>query len=160
MVVVSDTSAITNLYQIRMLILIKQMYGKIIIPQAVYEELGEFSNQKQMVDAADWIKVRGIKNVKLVKELRETLDQGEAEAIVLALETRSELLVIDELKGRIVAREYGLKIIGILGVLINAKKRGLIPNVKIYMDQLISVVGFHISKRLYIKVLQNVGEKE
>jgi predicted nucleic acid-binding protein len=143
-----------------MLILIKQMYGQIIIPQAVYDELGAFSNQKQIVDDASWIKIRRIKNTKLVGNLRETLDQGEAEAIVLALETKSALLVIDELKGRIVAREYGLKIIGILGVLINAKKRGLIPSVKIYMDQLINVVGFHVSRRLYTKVLQSVGEKE
>ncbi len=136
------------------------MYGQIIIPQAVYDELGEIPSQKKLVDAAGWIKVRQIKNIKLLRDLREELDRGEAEAIVLALETKSELLVIDELKGRIVAREYGLRIIGILGVLINAKKRGLIPNVKTYMDQLIDVVGFHVGKSLYRRVLRSVGEEE
>ena len=160
MVVISDTTAITNLYQIKLLLIVKELYGEIIIPEGVYEELSKFSNQKSAIDKSDWIKVKKIEDESLVKELLEELDQGEAEAITLAIETKSDLLVIDEQKGRIVARRYGLRIIGILGILINAKRKKIIPQVKPYMLELIDEAGFHLSKKLYREILKRVGEEE
>lgn len=158
MIVISDTTAITNLHQIKMLILVKQLYGKIIIPAKVYEELSRFGNQKQIVDAADWIHIQEVKNKVLLAEITEILDAGEAEAITLAIESKSHLLIMDEQKGRIVAKAYGLNIIGILGVILSAKKKGLIPAVKPYVDSLIQDAGFHIHGKLYDYVLESAEE--
>ncbi|MCO6476679.1 MAG: DUF3368 domain-containing protein [Phaeodactylibacter sp.] len=160
MVVISDTTAITNLYQVKLLLIVKELYGQIIIPEGVYEELSRLSNQKRIIDQADWITIQKIKNKELRRELLKELDQGEAEAITLAIEIKSDLLVIDEQKGRKVSRRYGLRIIGVLGILINAKKRGIISNVKPYMDDLREKAGFHISEKLYSEILKRVDEEE
>lgn len=129
MIIISDTTAITNLYQIGLLEIIRQIYGEIIIPIAVYQELAQNSDQKKAIDEADWIKVLSIKDKKLYKRLLEKLDFGEAEAIALAKELHSDLLIMDEYAGRTVAKEYNLKIIGVLGILTVAKKKGLIQKV-------------------------------
>lgn len=96
----------------------------------------------------------------MLQELLKELDQGEAEAITLAIEIKSDLLVIDEQKGRKVSRRYGLRIIGVFGILINAKKRGIISNVKPYMDDLREKAGFYISEKLYSEILKRVDEEE
>ena len=159
MVVISDSTAITNLYQIKLLMVVKQLYGEIFIPEGVYQELSNFSDQKELIDQSDWIKICKIKDQNLLNELLEELDRGEAEAILLAIESRSDLLIIDERKGRQVAKQYGLRLIGILGVLINAKEKGIIPAVKSCMDELVDKAGFYVSKELYEDVLRRVGER-
>lgn len=158
MVIVSDTTAITNLYQIKLLLIIKQLYGQIMIPRGVYEELSRFSNQKSIVDNTGWIKVVDIKNTELLKELLTILDLGEAEAITLAKETKSDLLIIDEHKGRVIAKQHGLRIIGLLGILTTAKKKGLIPTIRPYIEELIDKANFRINPRLLHDVLKSVGE--
>ncbi len=76
----------------------------------------------------------------------------------MAIESKSHLLIMDEQKGRIVAKAYGLNIIGILGVILSAKKKGLIPAVKPYVDSLIQDAGFHIHAKLYDYVLERAKE--
>lgn len=159
MVVISDSTAITNLYQIKLLMVVKQLYGEIFIPEGVYQELSNFSDQKALIDQSDWIKICKIKDQNLLNDLLEELDRGEAEAILLAIESQSDLLIIDERKGRQVAKQHGLRLIGILGVLINAKEKGIIPAVKSYMDELVGKAGFYVSKELYEDVLRRVGER-
>lgn len=158
MVVISDTTAITNLYQVKLLLIMKELYGQVIVPQGVYEELSKLSSQKRVIDQSEWISIQKVENESFLKELLKELDQGEAEAITLAIETKSDLLVIDEQKGRSVARRYGLRIIGVLGILINAKKRGIISRVKPYMDELREKAGFHVSEKLYKEILKRVDE--
>ncbi len=92
-------------------------------------------------------------------ELRKELDRGEAEAIALALELKAEMLIIDELKGRNRAELAGLKIIGLLGTLIEAKKRNLIEAVKPLMEDLVDKAGFKIHPILYQRVLKISGEE-
>lgn len=158
MVVVSDTTAITNLIQIKLLIVIKNIFGQIIVPQAVYDELVKFSNQRDIIQKQAWIIVKKVTNQELYSEIANVLDKGEAEAITLAIEMNANVLVIDELAGRKIAEKYGLRIIGLLGILVIAKQRGLIPAVRPYMDQLKNKIGFRIKPKLYNQILRQVNE--
>ena len=112
-----------------------------------------------MTDEASWIRTINIESVGLVQKLSEDLDLGEAEAISLALEVKADFLIMDELKGRKFAKEYGLRIIGILGILILAKDQNLILEVRPIMDVLRNDVGFRMSDKIYQFVLQQVGEE-
>ena len=124
MIVISDTSAILNLNIIGKLNLLKLLYGKVIIPDAVYEELLELEKTKggyTSIDSLNWIEIRKTSDKIFVENLKEKLDSGESEAIVLAKELNAEVLVIDESKGRKIAVDLGLNVIGIIGILIKEK---------------------------------------
>ncbi len=110
------------------------------------------------VEKSDWIEVRPVANRPLVKSLEADLDLGEAEAVVLAVELKAEMLLIDERKGRAVANRLGVNYIGLLGVLVQAKHHGLIPAVRPVMDSLMTQAGFWVSQELYDHILQVTGE--
>jgi len=162
MIVVSDTTAIINLAMIGYLHLLPDLFGTILIPTEVYQEV--IGNGGEMVGAeevakAGWIQVKTPKNQAFVNQLLKDLDAGEAEAIVLALEEHADLLVIDERKGREAAKKHQLSIIGLLGILVIAKRKGLIPAVKPMLDRLLDEANFYISERLLSEVLESVQEQ-
>jgi predicted nucleic acid-binding protein len=94
----------------------------------------------------------------LVRELQAQLDFGEAEAIVLAQERHADLLIVEERRGRRIAAAAGLGITGLLGVLAEAKARGIIHTVKPVLDELIRNAHFWIGEELYDAVLSELGE--
>jgi uncharacterized protein len=161
MIVVSDTSPITNLALIGQLMLLQQLYGIIVIPQAVAEEIAaiipRLSNTPDILHF-DWIQIRQVTDKTLVASLQLELDAGEAQAIALAIELKAELLLLDERRGRAIAARLNLNIVGLLGALIEAKHRGLLATVKPLLDDLIAKAGFWISNELYNRVLQAAGE--
>lgn len=159
MIVVSDTSPITNLIQIGNLDLLRQLYQRIIIPPAVYSELAFLDNQKTLLIEADWIEPIEITDQRLLPELLGRVDRGEAEAIIIALELNADLILMDEQTGRGVAEEYGLKLTGVLGVLVQAKQKGLISEVKFFMEKLKNEASFRIHPNLFEKILALVGEQ-
>ncbi len=158
MIVISDTSVITNLIQLDELKLLHQLFGDIIIPSSVFEELEKLPEQAEYVRQVEWVEIQKVSDQELFEKLLETLDPGESESIVLALELKADLLLIDEKKGRKVATEYGINITGLLGILIEAKESGFIKKVKPILDQLIYEVGFRISPKLYQEILEIVNE--
>lgn len=161
MTVVSNTSPITNLAGIEQLDLLRQLYSSITIPQAVYNEMANISRTVPgalEVQTLPWMTVQPVTYPDQVEALRAVLDPGEAEAIVLALELNTELLIIDERPGRAIARQNSIPIIGVLGVLLEAKQQGLIGIVKPLMDRLINELEFRVSNQLYETVLQSAGE--
>ena len=129
-----------------------------LIPEKVYEELSVYERQKEVIEACEWIKVLKVKDQDAVLELAQSLDIGEAEAIILAKELNANLFVVDERKGRAYAESYGLNIISLLGVLLRSKQKGLIYEIKPILDQLIENVGFRVSKTLYLKILEKAKE--
>ncbi len=161
MLIVSDTSPITNLIQIEQLDVLQQIFKKIVIPNQVYIELVNYEHQKEEIDKRDWILVKSVKNPNEVKILEQQLDAGEAEAIILAKELKADFLIIDERKGRKIAKEHGFKIVGllgILGILIQGKREGHINTLKPLLDKLIDEIGFRVSKKLYTRILTEVNE--
>ena len=91
-------------------------------------------------------------------ERDHNLDPGEANAIILALELQATQLLIDERLGRVEAKRQGLRITGILGILLVAKQQALISEVRPIMDALIQQANFWISPQLYSEVLQLARE--
>jgi predicted nucleic acid-binding protein len=163
MIVVSNTSPVINLAVVNHLNLLQQLYSKVVIPQAVYDEIvieGAGQAGAEEVEQSEWIEVKPVANRPLVKSLESDLDLGEAEAVVLAVELKADLLLIDERKGRAVANRLGVTHIGLLGVLVQAKHNGLIPAVRPVMDSLMTQAGFWVSNELYEHILQVTGESE
>ena len=163
MIVVSNTSPIVNLATVGRLELLRQLYGTVLIPQAVYYEIavvGAGLPGTVEVDAFDWIETHQVRDRVRVTSLQLEVDEGEAEAIALAAELGAGLLLLDERRGRVVASRLGLKSIGLLGVLIEAKHSGFIHGVKPIVDDLIGKAGFWISRELYDRILQAEEEIE
>ena len=158
MLVISDTSPITNLLQIDQLDLLWLLYQTIIVPESVYEELIVIHSQAKHVKTTEWIKIHSIDNVELYQELLQKVDRGEAEAMVLALELQADLLIIDEQIGRSVAEDLGINITGVLGILVKAKEEGLIQEVRVYMEQLRDKAAFRIHPNLFGAILKMVDE--
>jgi len=163
-IVVSDTSPISNLILVNYIHLLPQLFGTIIIPQAVYQELlanGSNHPVTQTIQAVDWLEVRSVTNQQQVEALERehNLDLGEANAIVLALELQAAQLLIDERLGRLEAKRRGLRITGILGILLAAKNKALLSEVRPVMDALIQQANFRIGPQLYSEVLQLAGEQ-
>ncbi|MTJ23908.1 DUF3368 domain-containing protein [Dolichospermum sp. UHCC 0352] len=161
MIVVSDTSPINNLAAIDQLHLLQQLYGTVLIPEAVYQELTDpdfpVAGAKE-VQTFTWIQIRAIEDRTMLKALSSELDPGEAEAIVLALEMKAEQVLIDERRGRMIAARLNLHYTGILGVLVEAKSQGFISTVKPLLDDLINKAGFWVAEPLYKSVLRLVNE--
>lgn len=161
MIVVSNTSPIMNLTIIGQLNLLNRLYGKVFIPEAVFRELSTVDSEESgllKIQSHLWIEKRFITNRSLADALLLDLDVGEAEAIVLAKDIKADLLLIDERRGRTIASRLGLKVIGLLGVLVEVKRMGFISRVKPILDELIEKAGFWISSQLYKHVLYEVGE--
>ncbi len=163
MIIVSDTSPINNLAAINHLHLLNQLYGTVLIPNAVYQELTDPDFPvagASEVQTLDWIQTRAVSDRTLTETLSNELDIGEAEAIALAVELQADQVLIDERRGRLIANRLNLRYTGILGILVEAKSQGLIAKVKPLLDALISTAGFWIAEPLYNSVLELVNEIE
>jgi uncharacterized protein len=101
----------------------------LLVPTAVLDELkvSEERPGSQTIREAvssGWIRSRDVSNEPLAQLLKQSLDRGEAEAIALAIELEADWILLDEREGRKAAKSLGLKVTGILGVLLRAKQLG------------------------------------
>lgn len=161
MIVVSDTSVISALLSIDKLELLSQLYGKVIIPQVVWDELERlraFGYDLSPLENTQWLEIIDPKDKELETRLNEVLDKGESAAIALSKEVNPDFLAIDEKKGREIAQSMGIPIIGVIGILIVAKRQTIIQEVKPLLDSLISEAGFRISRKLYEYILTEISE--
>jgi len=162
MLTVSNTSPISNLAIIGRLELMRAVYGELLVPEAVREELKALRHgaaQSAIVAAENegWLRTTGVSNRGLAMALCEELDLGEAEAITLAVE-RGARLVIDEMDGRSVARRLGVPVRGALWVLKKGKENGLVASLKDELGRLRTEANFWISAQLEAKLLTEAGE--
>lgn len=159
MPVVSNTSPIPNLAIVNQLILLHQQFGEILIPTAVLDELkvSEDRPGSQAIREAissGWIQSQEVSNEPLAQLLKQTLDQGEAEAIALAIELKADWTLLDEREGRKVAKSLGLKVTGILGILLRAKQLGQLESLQNVINELIHKAGFRIAPELLAQILR------
>ncbi len=160
---VSDTSPISNLAWIGHLNILRDQFREVWIPKAVESELQSIPEPavRLEVDAAlrtGWLRVRGASDAGLVSLLNADLHPGEAEAIALAVEMKPDRLLTDEREGRSKARQLGLPLTGVLGVLLRAKKQGRITAVKAEIDSLRTKARFFIAPSLEAAILAQAGE--
>lgn len=162
MIVVSDTSPIINLAAVHRLDLLASLFGSVLIPTAVFDEIrrgGHDAAGSQELRTASWIDVRPVLDRRLVASLQVDLDPGEAEAIALAMEAGAGRLLMDERRGRHAARLLGVPVLGLLGVLVLAKQSGVIDAVRPTLDALLVQAGFYVGQDLRLQVLEAVGEQ-
>jgi predicted nucleic acid-binding protein len=106
---------------------------------------------------ASWIRVIKITNIELKKALNTFLDEGESEAIALALQEKADLILLDDYEAREFARIYGLKISGIIGIILKAKYMGRISNLSEILENL-RETGFWLNEDLHSQILRDAGE--
>lgn len=162
--VVCNSSSIIGLSVIGKLNLLWEVFDEVIIPEEVYREVVEASlnnnyGAKELKEAVNQgkISIYQVKNKKLVNDLYGKLHKGELEVIVAARELKVTDVVIDERAARSFAEAMLLQSVGIIGVLIIAKKIGKINEIKKYLDLLI-VSNYRISKKLYESALKKAEE--
>jgi predicted nucleic acid-binding protein len=160
---VSNTSPISNLAFIGQLSLLKQNFSQIWIPPAVLEELNAHPDAAAhaAIKAAireKWIEASPLSSSPLLSLLSPHLHRGEAEAIALAAELKSDVVIIDEQEGRQFAAQSGLQVIGILGILLRAKKNGQIRAVGPEIKALRSKARFFVAANLESRILAAAGE--
>ncbi len=163
MIIISDTSVISNLILVNRLDLLASLYDEILIPQVVATEIFQleaFNVDVSRFRNAPWVKIQNPTNQVLEQQLLLTLDPGEAAAITLAHELAPTYLAIDEKAGRQAAEGLGIPVIGLVGILIQAKEKGILTKVRPILDELISIAGFFISKRFYTHILARIAEGE
>lgn len=151
MIVVADSSPLIALARIGRLELLHSLFGTLLLPEAVWHEVVEAGMDKPGAGElahADWIQRRTVSDAGLVALLSQDLGAGEAEAIVLAQEIRADLLLMDERMGRAAATRLGLRVTGLVGVLIEARERGLLPDAEVVVDELHRKAGFWLSEEL------------
>lgn len=160
MLVVSDTSPLRALHWIGELRLLEELFGVVAVPAAVVDELNRPRRRYPPIDVATlgFVQVVRPASVEMVDRLLENLDPGESEALALALEDSSSILLVDDLPARHKAAELGVTIVGTLGVLLRGKQAGLLPTLKPLIDRLRNELGFFLSDELVRLVLARAGE--
>ncbi len=154
MIIVSNTTPLIGLASINLFDLLQQLFGKIHIAAAVYNEV--ISAEKELAEA-DWIEVIKIKDRLAVDVLLDELDLGEAETIVLAKELGADWVLMDEKKGRRKLTQLGMAKIGTIGIMLRAKQAEFLPVIHPSLEQL-RTQGFSISQPVINSVLKQAGE--
>lgn len=156
--VVSNTTPIISLLKLDRLELLQKLYSEVYIPTAVHREIEAGKSKRFYRDLlkVDWINIVEIQNKSAVKYFLD-LDEGEAEAIVLASEIGADLIMLDEKLGRFHAKQADLKVTGTIGILIKAKAAGFIRALNPLLDELIEK-GVWINEKLKVEILKKVGE--
>ncbi|MCY4220914.1 MAG: DUF3368 domain-containing protein [Thiotrichales bacterium] len=161
--VVADTGPLIALARVGEIDLLRRLYGRIVVPPAVYTELALDSARPGAkvlagVFATGWITVETVADSSVRWELDQLLDPGEAEAIAFAEQREPSFLLIDDARGRRTARSRGVPVVGVAGVLLVAKSRGEIAAVGPVLKRL-SDAGYRLSPRLVAAMLAKAGER-
>src|SRR5574341_64416 len=122
MIIVADSSPLIAFLRIGKINLLEELFGEIIIPDAVHDELTRGEHKF----SHGWIKRKNVNDKNLVKILSAKLDLGESEAIALAMELNADILIMDEKPGRRIAQHAGLNVTGTVAILVRLARSGKI----------------------------------
>lgn len=158
--VVVNTTPLIALSHVGELDVLRKMYGSIVIPEAVYRELSvktESSCKKAVDNALDWIQVAKIENQMAKVFYKTQLHEGEVEVMILSREIGADVVIIDDANAKKHAKYLQLPVTGTLGVLIKAKQKGYISELKPILNRMVEK-GIYISNSLVDLCLKQVGE--
>ncbi len=150
--IISDSTSLIILFDLERLELLSNIFKMIYIPKAVYEEI----SFKEDIMLPKFIKIIEVKNSELLNSLKNLLDVGESEAIALA-KMKNLPLIIDEKKGRKIAQNLDLKIIGLLGIVYLNVKSDLLS--KDEAEKFLTTAvdnGYRISKKLIDDMMESL----
>ena len=148
--IIIDSSSIIALYKLNLIDILKDLYASVNVTGAVLSEVGH--------DLPHWIRILPADNINKVQDFRKKLGYGESEIITLGIEKADYVLVLDDLKARQTAKKLGLKITGLLGILLKAKKRKKISEIR-PLVKILEEKKFRISHKLKDEILIISGEK-
>ena len=141
-IVIADTSCFILLDNIGELELLKALFGRVITTFTIAQEFG--------ADLPEWVEIRTVSNIQFQSTL--DVDAGVASAIALALESGPSLVILDDDKARKLAKKLNLNITGSLGVLLRAKREGVIPSIKPIIEK-IQQTNFRYSQKVLAEIL-------
>lgn len=162
--VVCNSSPIIGLSKIGCLHLLWELFNDVIIPEAVFREI-VYGNTSQQVGAFELeravserkIVIHKVENQRMVEQLQGRLHRGEVEVIVSAKELGIQTVIIDDRSARNLAEALLFTNVGIVGILLLAKKMQKLTGIKPYLDLLMQS-GYRISKEIYERTLDKAGE--
>ena len=165
MIVVSDATPVISLLKINQLNLLHGLFQEVLIPQAVYDELTlnpAFEKEAIQIKACTFItkvEVGQESSVNLFQRVTG-LDRGESEAIIYTDNEGADLILMDEIKGRKVAVQMGLNVMGTLGILLEAYEQKLLSREEIFsgLDILKNSRRF-ISEALYKQLIEKINNR-
>lgn len=159
--IVVNSTPLIALCSIGRLDLLEKVYRRVLIPQAVYDEVTEKDDAagRQIAQRPDWIEVVQISDRSQKQMYRARLHDGEVEVMILAQEAPvADLVIIDDNAAKKTAKFLGLRVTGTLGVLIRAKRMGYINSVAAVIDELCKN-GFYVDDAVRAMVLEGAGEQ-
>jgi predicted nucleic acid-binding protein len=157
--VVVNATPIIALALVGRLNLLQQLYGEVVVPPAVRDEVlagGQGAVGSAQMRQATWIRTVTLQDPQRA-DLLSDLDRGEAEVLSLAQELGADLVIMDERLARRHAKRVGLRLTGTLGVLLKAKSLGFVPTIAPLIDQL-REGGIHLSDAVVAETLELAGE--
>lgn len=161
MIVVADTSVILNLALVGCENLLNVIFHEVVVPPAVQAEflrLSGSSGRCAGLVLPGWIRIQTPEVIPAMIAGDADLDPGESQALALAMEIHADGVLIDEVHGRTVAILLDLTPIGVLGILVRAKHKGILPAVSPVIEHLMAKARFHVSKDLILEVLRLADE--
>ncbi len=161
MIVVADPSVLINLVLVSQADLLRVLFREVLIAPAVQSEfhrLAESGGRFAGLRVPDWVQVSGPVSIPELIIRRVNLDKGETEALALALAIHADAVLIDESRGRAAAVEFGLTPIGVLGILVRAKRHGHLAAVAPGVDEFLGRANFRAAPELVSEVLRLAGE--
>lgn len=160
MIVVFDSSALINLAKINQLRLLEDMYGGVLIPQGIYDEIvidGAGKVGSEEVQNAQFIKVKEVDNPEDIGVYTDPLSPEDAEVIVLAKEQNADLIITRDRRLRGRANREGFIAVSLIELFLEAKQTGYIQSVKNQLDELKNK-GVLIREGVYQEALREAGE--
>jgi hypothetical protein len=161
MIVIADTSVILNLCRVQHEHLLQQLFKRVLIPNEVageFERLAKIQKRFAGLVLPNWIEIVSAPASFPAEVIKAELDADGSAAIALFLKQKADALLIDESLGRSVAEKLGIRTMGIVRILIEARDRKLIFNVKFLLDRLETEANFWISRGLRLQILKLAGE--
>ncbi len=136
MIVISDSTPLISLMKAARLEILESLFQEVFIPEAVFSELTvnpKYAAEAELIRKSPFIKVVSVKEKKAVDIHRRAsgLDLGESEAIVYADDNKADVLLMDEAKGRQVAKAMGIYIMGTVGVLLFAYDQKVLSDIDV-----------------------------